>query len=254
MGTPFVLMNFALLGWFYGRAAATTGMVLQILIHGVNIVLSVAFVQGLGWGVAGVALATVLGEVAAVAVGLALVVRHFGGLKPIAALVRWRGADRSDRVEAPVQSRARSHHPHAAARNRLCLFRRPDLAARRCDARRQPPAAARVDADRLFPRRAGAGRRAIVRQGGRRQLPARLQPGAEADHRLGPRHRVRPVRFDLGLWRLSHRFHVDQRGGADRRPCQSRLCRAHGLYRHPALRVRWRDPGRDDECRPSATA
>ena len=40
---PFSLVNFALLGWFYGRANARTGMSLQILIHGVNIVLNLVF-------------------------------------------------------------------------------------------------------------------------------------------------------------------------------------------------------------------
>ena len=88
LATPFVLINFALLGWFYGRAAATTGMALQILIHGVNIVLSVSFVYGLGWGVAGVAWATVLGELVAALVGLILVLRHFGGFRRLKGLIR----------------------------------------------------------------------------------------------------------------------------------------------------------------------
>src|SRR6185312_12274950 len=35
-GAPFVLLNYVMLGWFYGRAAATVGMSLQILLHGVN--------------------------------------------------------------------------------------------------------------------------------------------------------------------------------------------------------------------------
>lgn len=82
---PFVLVNFALLGWFYGRAAATTGMLLQLGVNVVNIVLSVVFVFGLGWGVPGVALATVLGQVAACVAGLVLVVRHYGGVRPILA-------------------------------------------------------------------------------------------------------------------------------------------------------------------------
>jgi len=84
---PFSLVNYALLGWFYGRAAAGTGMVLQLLIHGVNIVLSIGFVYGLGWGIPGVALGTVLGQVAACLVGLALLVRHFGGPSRVAALL-----------------------------------------------------------------------------------------------------------------------------------------------------------------------
>lgn len=74
---PFVLINFSLLGWFYGRAAAMTGMALQMLINGANIVLSIWFVWGLGWGVAGVALGTILAQAISMLVGLFLVYRHF---------------------------------------------------------------------------------------------------------------------------------------------------------------------------------
>lgn len=84
---PFSLVNYALLGWFYGRAAATTGMLLQMIIHGVNILASIGFVYGLGWGVAGVALGTVLGQVAAAVVGLTLLARHFGGLRAVLAAI-----------------------------------------------------------------------------------------------------------------------------------------------------------------------
>ncbi|XDA99013.1 MATE family efflux transporter [Sulfitobacter sp. LCG007] len=76
---PFVLVNFVLLGWFYGRARAMTGLLLQMVINVVNIVLSVGFVHGLGWGVPGVALATVLAQVCATVLGLVLVLRHYGG-------------------------------------------------------------------------------------------------------------------------------------------------------------------------------
>lgn len=79
LSAPFALVNYALLGWFYGRARAQTGMSLQILIHGVNIALNIWFVLGLGWGVKGAAFATLLGEASATLVGLVLLVRHFGG-------------------------------------------------------------------------------------------------------------------------------------------------------------------------------
>ncbi len=84
---PFSLINYALLGWFYGRADARTGMLLQILIHLVDIALSVWFVYGLGWGIPGAALGTVLGQVAAALVGLVLMARHFGGVRAIVASV-----------------------------------------------------------------------------------------------------------------------------------------------------------------------
>lgn len=76
---PFSLVNYALLGWFYGRARARTGMLLQLVIHGFNIVLSIALVSVFHWGVAGAALGTVIGQAAACIVGLNLLVAHFGG-------------------------------------------------------------------------------------------------------------------------------------------------------------------------------
>ncbi len=84
---PFSLVNYALLGWFYGRASARTGMLLQLIIHITNIGLSIWFVFGLGWGVAGVALGTVLGQVAACLLGLLLLARHFGGGRRLLALI-----------------------------------------------------------------------------------------------------------------------------------------------------------------------
>lgn len=82
---PLVLINFALLGWFFGRAKAMTGMMLQILINGGNIVFSIVLVYGFGWGVTGVAIGTILGQLLAVIAGLALVVHYSGGIK---ALIR----------------------------------------------------------------------------------------------------------------------------------------------------------------------
>jgi putative MATE family efflux protein len=76
---PFVLVNYVMLGWFYGRAQARTGMLLQLLLHGVKIVATIGLVFGLGWSVAGAATGTVVGEVVAALVGLGLFTRHFGG-------------------------------------------------------------------------------------------------------------------------------------------------------------------------------
>jgi MATE family multidrug resistance protein len=84
---PFSLINYALLGWFYGRAAATTGMLLQMIMHGANVIFSLWLVWGLGWGIAGAALGTVLGAVATAVVGLGLLVRHFGGPRRIIELI-----------------------------------------------------------------------------------------------------------------------------------------------------------------------
>ena len=80
---PFSLINYALLGWLYGRASAKTGMALQLLLHGINIIASIAFVYLLGWGVAGAAAGTVLGQIVASIAGLVLLLRHYGGLGAI---------------------------------------------------------------------------------------------------------------------------------------------------------------------------
>lgn len=84
---PLVMINFALLGWFYGRAAATLGMLLQFLVSGGNIIFSILFVYGFGWGVAGVAWGTVLAELIAALAGLLLVLRHYGGFTKIATIL-----------------------------------------------------------------------------------------------------------------------------------------------------------------------
>src|SRR5690606_30969986 len=73
---PFSLINYALLGWFYGRAAAKTGMMLQLLLHLIDITLSIWFVHGLGWGVPGAAFATVIGQAVAAILGLSILLRH----------------------------------------------------------------------------------------------------------------------------------------------------------------------------------
>tara|TARA_R110002124_G_scaffold16882_7_gene71498 strand:- start:61483 stop:62838 length:1356 start_codon:yes stop_codon:yes gene_type:complete len=86
-GAPFVLINQCLLGWFYGRASAATGMLLQILLHGINIVASIVLVFGLDMGVRGVALGTVLGGAVAAVLGLTLLLRHYGGVRRLLGMV-----------------------------------------------------------------------------------------------------------------------------------------------------------------------
>ena len=86
-GAPFVLVNYVMLGWFYGRAAATTGMMLQMLLHGVNIAASIVLVFVFHLGVAGAALGTLIGEIVAALLGLALFVRHYGGLGRVLSLI-----------------------------------------------------------------------------------------------------------------------------------------------------------------------
>lgn len=77
LGAPFSLMNYAILGYVLGRGEGSFGLLLQIILNGCNIVLCILLGLELGWGVAGVAWATVAGEAAAMVVGLAVVIRRF---------------------------------------------------------------------------------------------------------------------------------------------------------------------------------
>jgi MATE family multidrug resistance protein len=85
---PFVLVNYAVLGWVIGRGEAGAGLLLQTLLNGVNIGLSLLFVLGWHWGVEGAAWASVLAEAVTAAAGLALALwRIAGSPKPSRAQV-----------------------------------------------------------------------------------------------------------------------------------------------------------------------
>ena len=94
LGTPFSLANYAVLGYVLGRGEARLGLALQVLLNGTNIVLSVALGLGLGWGIAGVALATVIGEAVATLAGLAILLGRFRAApeRPGLARIRDRAA------------------------------------------------------------------------------------------------------------------------------------------------------------------
>jgi MATE family multidrug resistance protein len=53
-----------------------TALIVQVLINGLNVLLDLWFVLGLGWGVEGVALATAIAQYAGALLGLLLVYRH----------------------------------------------------------------------------------------------------------------------------------------------------------------------------------
>ena len=74
---PFALLNYAVLGTVLGCGRGSLGLMLQLVINGVNIALSILFGLVLGGGVAGVALGAEAGEAAGAAVGLAVVLRGF---------------------------------------------------------------------------------------------------------------------------------------------------------------------------------
>ena len=73
---PFILANFVLLGWLLGIARARTVLFLATLYGLANILLSIWFVLGLRWGVAGVAGASVLAELISAAAAIPFVIRR----------------------------------------------------------------------------------------------------------------------------------------------------------------------------------
>ena len=77
---PATLTNYALLGWFIGLGRARIALGLQLILNLTNIALDAFFVLGLGMGVKGVAVGTVMAEVVAAIVGLAIAARHLCGL------------------------------------------------------------------------------------------------------------------------------------------------------------------------------
>ena len=73
---PAVLCQYTLVGWLIGTQYARGPMLMLIAANGLNIVLDLLFVTGLGWNSRGVAAATVIAEYAAALLGFALVARR----------------------------------------------------------------------------------------------------------------------------------------------------------------------------------
>lgn len=77
LAAPFSLVNYAILGYVLGRGEGGLGLILQLVLNGINIALCIVLGLELGWGVAGVAWATVCGEFVAMLIGLAILLRRF---------------------------------------------------------------------------------------------------------------------------------------------------------------------------------
>ena len=97
---PATLMNYALLGWFIGLGRARMALVLQLVLNVTNMALDALFVLGLGLGVQGVGLGTLLAEMIAAAVGLAIAARHLRRLGGRWDFAHLRAGDRMRRTIA----------------------------------------------------------------------------------------------------------------------------------------------------------
>ncbi len=78
-GAPAAIAIYALTGWLIAMERTGGVLALQFLMNGVNVVLDLWFVLGLGWGVEGVAIATLIAELSGLALGLWLCRAAFAG-------------------------------------------------------------------------------------------------------------------------------------------------------------------------------
>jgi MATE family multidrug resistance protein len=77
---PAALAMFVAIGWLYGLEDGRTPLYLQLFANGLNITLDFLFVWGFGWGVEGVAAATVIAEYLAIGLAFVLIRRRLAGL------------------------------------------------------------------------------------------------------------------------------------------------------------------------------
>jgi MATE family multidrug resistance protein len=94
---PAALLNYVMLGWLLALRRAGAVLALQVTLNLINVALDLFFVVGLGWGVEGVALASLLAEFGAMLLGFAIVA---------GALPRIGGVWRRQRVLDPERLRA----------------------------------------------------------------------------------------------------------------------------------------------------
>ncbi len=78
-GAPATIALYAVTGWLIAIERTRGVFILQIWMNGLNIALDLWFVLGLGWGVEGVAIATLIAEWTGLALGLWLCRSAFGG-------------------------------------------------------------------------------------------------------------------------------------------------------------------------------
>lgn len=78
-GAPATIALYAVTGWLIATERTRGILVLQLWMNGLNIALDLWFVLGLGWGVQGVAIATLIAELSALGLGLWLCRAAFTG-------------------------------------------------------------------------------------------------------------------------------------------------------------------------------
>ena len=89
---PFAFLNYAILGSVLGQGRSGLALVLQVILNGTNIALSVLFGLVFGWGIPGVAFGTICGEAVGCAAGLAAIASFRSGRLPRPGeILEWTG-------------------------------------------------------------------------------------------------------------------------------------------------------------------
>ena len=70
LSAPFSLGNYVIVGWLLGLGRSYMTLAIQVLLNGTNIIFSIYLGLVLEWGIEGVAIATIIGEVLAFLVGV----------------------------------------------------------------------------------------------------------------------------------------------------------------------------------------
>ena len=70
LSAPFALGNYVVLGWLLGLGRSYMTLAIQVLLNGTNIIFSIYLGLVLEWGIEGVAIATIIGEVLAFIIGI----------------------------------------------------------------------------------------------------------------------------------------------------------------------------------------
>ena len=96
-GAPAILINHAIIGWFLGQQNARVPMLIVISANMLNALLDVILVFGFGFGVEGVAIATLIAEHVALLIGVICVYRRWSSISD-ASLV-WRNIVNSQRLQ-----------------------------------------------------------------------------------------------------------------------------------------------------------
>ncbi|MFV0293907.1 MAG: MATE family efflux transporter [Paracoccus sp. (in: a-proteobacteria)] len=105
-GAPATIALYAITGWLIAMERTRGVLVLQIVQNGLNVVLDFLFVLGLGWGIGGVAVATLIAELSGLILGLWFCREALRGVARQAGLFAWEKLMRMLRVNADIMIRS----------------------------------------------------------------------------------------------------------------------------------------------------